>query len=318
MRKTLISLSAVLLVSITQALPNVFNFEIPKIDGFGKEVKSSKNRFTDNVSQLLMQYHMSQIKGFKQSMIDQLMKTSGLRSQINGFKWKDCGSAAGKISTLNISPDPIQFPGTITVSVGFTLNTTLDRPLAMDVLWYKKSGSTYIKIPCIGMVGSCTYNSVCSILADVQCPDPLVQHGIPCQCPFKKNTYNLPATDFEVDAAFLPEGDYHINAIMSVIWEKKNDQGQFVEIPCVEDLFTCNYTDICELMDQIVQCPDPLVAAGISCQCPITKGQYLMNNANFEIDAAFLSQGDYRIKVMAMAKGKLEMCIDMSASVSSG
>lgn len=58
---------------------------------------------------------------------------------------------------------------------------------------------------------------------------------------------------------------------MSVIWEKKNNQGQFVEIPCIEDLFTCNYTDVCELMDQIVQCPDPLVAAGIPCQCPITK-----------------------------------------------
>ncbi|XP_076118306.1 ganglioside GM2 activator-like isoform X2 [Mytilus galloprovincialis] len=214
MKKTLLSFSAVLLVSIAHALPNVFNFEMPKIDSLLKDVKSSKNRFTDNVSQLLMQYHMSQSKGFKQNMIDQLMKTSGMRSQINGFQWKDCGSAAGKISSLNISPDPIQFPGTITVSVGFTLNTTLDKPLAMDVQWFKKSGSSYIKIPCIGMVGSCTYNSVCSILADVQCPDPLIQHGIPCQCPFKKNTYNLPATDFEVDAAFLPEGDYHIKAIV--------------------------------------------------------------------------------------------------------
>ncbi|VDI33031.1 ganglioside GM2 activator [Mytilus galloprovincialis] len=235
MKKTLLSFSAVLLVSIAHALPNVFNFEMPKIGSLLKDVKSSKNRFTDNVSQLLMQYHMSQSKGFKQDMIDQLMKTSGMRSQVNGFQWKDCGSAAGKISSLNISPDPIQFPGTITVSVGFTLNTTLDKPLAM-----------------------------------------------------------------------------------SVIWEKKNNQGQFVEIPCIEDLFTCNYTDVCELMDQIVQCPDPLVAAGIPCQCPITKGQYLMNNANFEIDAAVFSQGDYRIKVMVMAKGKQVFCIDMTASVSSG
>lgn len=48
------------------------------------------------------------------------------------------------------------------------------------------------------------------------------------------------------------------------------------------------------------------------------QGQYLMNNANFEIDAAVFSQGDYRIKVMVMAKGKQVFCIDMTASVSSG
>lgn len=74
MKKTLLSFSAVLLVSIAHALPNVFNFEMPKIDSLLKDVKSSKNRFTDNVSQLLMQYHMSQSKGFKQNMIDQLVR----------------------------------------------------------------------------------------------------------------------------------------------------------------------------------------------------------------------------------------------------
>jgi hypothetical protein len=32
---------------------------------------------------------------------------------------------------------------------------------------------------------------------------------------FFQNNYNLPSASFEIDAAFLPEGDYHVNAAVS-------------------------------------------------------------------------------------------------------
>ena len=50
----------------------------------------------------------------------------------------------------------------------------------------KKVGSTWIKIPCIGNIGSCTYDDLCELLAGVTCPDPFVSAGVPCQCPFRK------------------------------------------------------------------------------------------------------------------------------------
>ena len=51
----------------------------------------------------------------------------------------------------------------------------------------KKVGSIWVKVPCIGEIGSCTYDDLCSILSMIpECPDPFTSNGVPCQCPFKK------------------------------------------------------------------------------------------------------------------------------------
>ena len=56
----------------------------------------------------------------------------------------------------------------------------------------KKVGSTWIKIPCIANIGSCTYDDLCELLAGITCPDPFVSAGVPCQCPFRKVRLHYP------------------------------------------------------------------------------------------------------------------------------
>lgn len=211
MNTGLFILSIFLTISLSQARTkkdrNVFNFEIPQ--WARKEV--DKTSFSGLVNKMMTKYHLAG-KSNSYPDIIHLLNQGKRTPSVNGFSYKDCGGIAGKITKLALTPDPLSFPGVLTVSAAVTLNTTLSSPLQVKLLVEKKSGSTYIRLPCIQNLGSCTYKNVCDMLVGATCPDPLVQYGIPCRCPFKKNNYNLPSASFEIDAAFLPEGDYHLNA----------------------------------------------------------------------------------------------------------
>ena len=56
----------------------------------------------------------------------------------------------------------------------------------VDLVLERKVGSAWIKIPCIGDIGSCTYDDLCETLSGAECPDPFVDNGVPCKCPFLK------------------------------------------------------------------------------------------------------------------------------------
>jgi hypothetical protein len=49
---------------------------------------------------------------------------------------------------------------------------------------------------------------------------------------------------------------------------EKSILGKYIKLPCIDNVGSCYYDDLCQLLNQISQCPDPLVAAGIPCQCP--------------------------------------------------
>jgi len=132
-------------------------------------------------------------------------------SRLQKYQFINCGTAtdALNVTTLNLTPDPITFPGTLGVDFAGEFRSTLDAPLSAQVTLERKVGSTYIKIPCIGSIGSCAYDDLCQMLNGATCPPPFVTNGVPCKCPFTKGSYKLPSVSFEVDAAVFPPGDYH-------------------------------------------------------------------------------------------------------------
>merc|ERR1712213_220250 len=133
----------------------------------------------------------------------------GAKYTLTGYKFSNCLPADkenGVISSLVFKPDPLVFPGPLSV----TFKEEIKAPLKGEVVLHKKVGSTWIKIPCIGKIGSCTYDDVCDLLSGIsECPSSFVNAGIPCNCPFEKKTYTLPGADFTVEAAVFPAGDYH-------------------------------------------------------------------------------------------------------------
>lgn len=136
--------------------------------------------------------------------------------KLYGFSWKDCSTSPPivNIKSLSVSPDPLAFPGTLTIQTDFALKKNIVAPLKAELKIEKKVAGIYIEVPCIDSFGSCTYEDICQYLAVIkdQCPDPVKKAGIDCSCPIKQGSYSLPKTDFDLTASIIPSGDYHVIA----------------------------------------------------------------------------------------------------------
>ena len=46
--------------------------------------------------------------------------------------------------------------------------------------------------------------------------------------------------------------------------------GVYEKMPCVADIGSCNYPDLCDLLEQLItECPPSLTAIDLTCKCPI-------------------------------------------------
>ncbi|KAK3100360.1 hypothetical protein FSP39_018706 [Pinctada imbricata] len=135
--------------------------------------------------------------------------------RVKSFSWSKCGGSLAEITDMAVTPDPIALPGTLHIQAKGNISaTSIDSPLPATLEIKKKAAGVWIKIPCVGDFGSCSYDDFCEILDSVgDCPDPIVSSGLGCNCPFKKGTYNVPSVDIDIPYGF-PSGDYNITGTL--------------------------------------------------------------------------------------------------------
>lgn len=73
--------------------------------------------------------------------------------------------------------------------------------------------------------------------------------------------------------------------------------GSWLNIPCIGNIGSCSYSDLCSLSQLIPACPPEFVAANIPCKCPFNKGEYKLPEMSVEIDASIFLPGTYRAQV---------------------
>nr|XP_033783610.1 ganglioside GM2 activator [Geotrypetes seraphini] len=73
---------------------------------------------------------------------------------------------------------------------------------------------------------------------------------------------------------------------------KKEIVTLWVEIPCVDNVGSCTYDNICNYLDMLVPpgqpCPEPLKSYGIPCRCPFKAGVYSVPESSFYIPGVSL------------------------------
>ncbi|ELP91976.1 Ganglioside GM2 activator precursor, putative [Entamoeba invadens IP1] len=127
------------------------------------------------------------------------------------------------IHTLTVQPD-----NPINLKTGFTMNMDIEitKPIekAKLSLVFEKDVLFWVTIPCANNVGSCTYENVCDILANVtdKCMNATRSRGydnVPCSCPIAANRFvaTIPVPTIEVPSkyAWLASGNYKIHLEMS-------------------------------------------------------------------------------------------------------
>ncbi|XP_046550302.1 ganglioside GM2 activator-like [Haliotis rubra] len=100
----------------------------------------------------------------------------------------------------------------------------------------------------------------------------------------------LPGT---VQVAFnLQNLDTAQSPIQADVTIKKKILSIWVEIPCIENVGSCSYSDICEILAP-AQCPEAFTENNIPCKCPFPAGNYTLPSTQFEINLSSLPTGDY-------------------------
>ncbi|XP_074147943.1 ganglioside GM2 activator [Sminthopsis crassicaudata] len=145
---------------------------------------------------------------------------------VNDFSWQNCDNEDDPvlITSLEVEPVPINIPGKLTVGLEIKTAVPITSPLQVVVALDKEvAPGFWLRIPCIKKIGSCTYQDICETIDSFippgePCPEPLHTYGLPCHCPFKKGTYSLPKTTFEIPPVKLPpslgNGNYRTEIIL--------------------------------------------------------------------------------------------------------
>lgn len=104
---------------------------------------------------------------------------------------------------------------------------------------------------------------------------------------------------------------------------EKEVAGFWVKVPCVEQIGSCTYEDVCNMLTTLIppgeSCPEPLHTYGLPCHCPFKEGTYSLPKSEFTIPdlelPSWLSTGNYRIEgVLAGGQERLA-CVKIAASL---
>ncbi|XP_019361657.1 PREDICTED: ganglioside GM2 activator [Gavialis gangeticus] len=99
----------------------------------------------------------------------------------------------------------------------------------------------------------------------------------------------------------------------------------WIQIPCIDQLGSCTYEDLCSILDDIIPpgqlCPEPLVTYGIPCHCPFKAGSYSLPSSDFALPdielPSWLTNGNYRIRGVVSYGGKELSCVRLELSIHS-
>lgn len=87
--------------------------------------------------------------------------------------------------------------------------------------------------------------------------------------------------------------------------------GVYEKMPCVADIGSCNYPDLCDLLEQLITvCPPSLTAIDLTCKCPIKQNTYTLSDVTFQIDAAVFTGDFHFIGNVTTKSGKEAVCLD--------
>ncbi|XP_020780246.1 ganglioside GM2 activator [Boleophthalmus pectinirostris] len=106
---------------------------------------------------------------------------------------------------------------------------------------------------------------------------------------------------------------------------EKEVAGFWVKIPCLDDLGSCHYVNVCDLLDQLIppgqDCPEPLHSYGLPCRCPIKAGSYSLPQSDFDLPEVelpyWLTNGHYRAQGVLGKDGKELGCLKVALSLHS-
>jgi ganglioside GM2 activator len=103
---------------------------------------------------------------------------------------------------------------------------------------------------------------------------------------------------------------------------EKKVLGYWTPIPCVDNVGSCTYDNICEIMDQVsnTTCNNPIFRDNnLPCKCPIKADKYYLPPTSFLVqipdNLSWMADGDFYIKVQMTTNNKRLFCYEFYFSM---
>merc|ERR1739838_250731 len=110
-------------------------------------------------------------------------------------EFSDCGGSRMTLASLDVQPDPVPVPGTVTVNAAGEVTQELTGDGLKMKIHMVKVKPVHMDVPCVDQLGSCTYD-VCTELVYPDAPVcAFFPADIECKCP-------LPAAALILDGSF--------------------------------------------------------------------------------------------------------------------
>jgi len=151
------------------------------------------------------------------------MESGSVRGLRGGATWEHCGNSNDpvQVTAFSMTPDPVGIPGDVTISVSITVPETLEGPLKLETVFWKKILFFWVKLGCYGQIGTCTHDDICGKSDQLKCP---IQAGV----------INVPPTTYHIN---YPSGvpSFVLNGYYSLeLYLKKGDK----ELGCLKTYFS--------------------------------------------------------------------------------
>eukprot|EP00162_Nutomonas_longa_P024980 comp9485_c0_seq1/m.11002 comp9485_c0_seq1/g.11002 ORF comp9485_c0_seq1/g.11002 comp9485_c0_seq1/m.11002 type:complete len:183 (+) comp9485_c0_seq1:3-551(+) len=143
--------------------------------------------------------------------------------------------------------------------------------------------------------------------------------------PFEINALNLSPDPISLSHNVTASGSCTVTAAaqlsspLSVTIELKKKIGIWVTIPCVDNVGSCTYNDICALLPS-GNCPPWFEPLGLPCHCPIPAGNYKFPSASFPINLgskvpSWLTDGEFQVQATVAHAGTRQLCINIQLTI---
>ncbi|CAG5115764.1 unnamed protein product [Candidula unifasciata] len=93
---------------------------------------------------------------------------------------------------------------------------------------------------------------------------------------------------------------------------KKYEEFFWLTIPCIDDMGSCTYDDICPKLAKIT-CPKQF-GTTIPCKCPFTKGRYSLPSSSFTVPV-HVPAGKYLVQARLSYGSKAVNCIEITSTL---
>ncbi len=101
----------------------------------------------------------------------------------------------------------------------------------------------------------------------------------------------------------------------------KKKIGIWVDIPCVDNVGSCTYSDVCSMLPS-GPCPPAFQRLGVPCHCPFPVGTYKLPPFSVDLKVpsnvpGWLSDGDFQLQATVNGAGGQTACIKVEVALAS-